>query len=206
MNCDCYTELWSKYCENDLDPETREKLEEHLSSCRVCAEGMSAFRRTLEALKDLPRLEVSPSFDAKLARAIAEERLAESDAWYRKVARAGLRFAPAAAAVAAVFVVSLLLAIRLVPVGDDAREPWQGLTAERTSAPERLPVVLSGRTQVRVEPWSVAGEWPRSLADSTMSNYRMRFVLDRVILEGEDAARASVPEGEQEVRAQYVTF
>lgn len=208
MKCDCYVELWSKYCENEIDQRSKEELEEHLRSCRICAEGLAAFRKTMEALRDLPRLDVSPAFDARLARALAEERLADQEPWYSKLGRLGIKFAPAAASIAAVLVVSLVLALYLVPGDREAPEvsPWQGVTAAGPAVPEQMPVSLAGRAQVRVEPWSVAGQWPQSLADSTMSNYRMRFVLDKVVLEGEEAARASVPEDEQNVRARYVTF
>jgi anti-sigma factor RsiW len=218
MNCDCYCELWSKYCEGELDERSREELEEHLASCRICAEGMAAFRSTLEFLKDLPPLEVSPAFDARLARALAEERLRERDHWYGRLGRLGVRIAPAAASIAAVLVVSLVLAVHFAPPGGNSPEggPWEGLTAagpagsgpvasEPVTA-DRVAVSLPGRGQVRVEPWSLAGQWPQSLADSTASGYRMRFVLDKIILEGEEAARASVPDEEQDVQPKYVTF
>jgi anti-sigma factor RsiW len=217
MNCDCYCELWSRYCEGELDERSREELEEHLASCRVCAEGMAAFKSTLELMKDLPPLEVSPAFDARLARALAEERMREGDHWYARLGRFGLRVAPAAASIAAVLVVSLVLAVHLAPPdGTRATGSWEGLTASdrpvsgpATSEPveaDRVAVSLPGRGQVRVEPWSLAGRWPQSLADSTSSGYRMRFVLDKIILEGEEAARASVPDEAQDVQTKYVTF
>lgn len=217
MNCDCYCELWSKYCEGELDERSREELEEHLSSCRVCAEGMAAFRSTLEYLKDLPPLEVSPSFDARLARALAEERIRESEHWYGRLGRFAVRIAPAAASVAAVLVVSFFLAVHFAPEDRAVPRmgPWEGLTASGPAASgpieepvgtDGVAVALPGRGQVRVEPWSLAGQWPQSLADSTVSGYRMRFVLDKIILEGEEAARASVPDEKQDVQTKYVTF
>lgn len=216
MNCDCYRELWSKYCEAEIDAQSKEELEEHLRSCRICAEGLAAFRRTLESLRDLPRLEVSPSFDARLARAIAEEMLSEQEPWYSRLGALSLRFAPAAASIAAVFVVSLVLALYFAPgeVPAPVADYWQdaglsqpaGPAATGPSVTDQMQVSLPGRGQVRVEPWSVAGQWPQSLADSTLKNYTMRFVLDKIILEGEEAARASVPEEEAEVRTKYVTF
>ena len=218
MNCDCYCELWSKYCEEEIDQKSREELEEHLRSCRVCAEGLAAFRKTLECLKDVPRIEVSPSFDARLARALAEERVAEQEPWYSRLGRLGVRYAPAAASLAAVLVVSFVLALHFTP--EQGTMPGagleRGLTASGQEASEpvaagpaisdQIPVSLPGRGQVRVEPWSVAGQWSQSLADSTVGNYTMRFVLDKVILEGEEAARASVPEEDRDVRTEYVTF
>ena len=79
--------------------------------------------------------------------------------------------------------------------------------AQPAMAASTMPVSSSaGLAQVRVEPWSVAGQWPQSLADSSMSNYTPRFVLDKIILEGEEAARASVTDEEKDVRKEYVTF
>ncbi len=218
MKCDCYRELWSDYCEGEIDQESKEQLEAHIRSCRICAEGLSAFRRTLETMKGLPRLEVSASFDARLARALAEERVSEQEPWYSKIGRIGMRYAPAAASIAAVLIVSFVLALQFSP--EEAAPPrnvaWQGLSASEPSISEPVgagpiganqqQVSLPGKGLVRVEPWSVAGQWPQSLADSTMKNYRMRFVLDKVILEGEEAARASVPAEERDARTEYVTF
>lgn len=211
MNCDCYSELWSKYCEGELDQREKDDFEEHLSSCRVCAEGMSAFRRTLEELHGLPRLEVSPAFDARLARALAEERLSEREPWYSKLGRLGVKFAPAAASIAAVLVVSLILATQFAPGGGDGQvaEIRTGGTTTGPVIANPMPVSSSAgpaQVQVRVEPWSVAGQWPQSLADSSMSNYKPRFVLDKIILEGEEAARASVPEEQKAAKKEYVTF
>jgi anti-sigma factor RsiW len=209
MNCDCYSELWSKYCEGEIDQRSKENFEEHLRSCRICAEGLAAFKRTLEELRELPRLDVSPVFDARLARALAEERLSEHNPWYSKLGRLGVRVAPAAASIAAVLIVSIVLALQFAPGGGDGQvaEIQSGRTAAGPVVANPMPVSSSaGLAQVRVEPWSIAGQWPQSLADSSMSNYKPRFVLDKIILEGEEAARASVPEEEKDVQKEYVTF
>jgi hypothetical protein len=192
-----------------LDQRNKEDFEEHLSSCRICTEGLAAFRRTLEELRGLPPLEVSPAFDARLARALAEERLAEPEPWYSRIGRLGVRFVPAAASVAAVLVVALILATQFAPGGGEVQvaEMRTGGTAAGPMVANPMPVSSSaGMAQVRVEPWSVAGQWPESLADSSMSNYRARFVLDKIILEGEEAARASVPEEKKDESKKYVTF
>lgn len=219
MNCDCYSEIWSKYCEGEIDQQAKDDFEDHLRSCRVCAEGLAAFRRTLEELRELPRLEVSAAFDARLARALAEERLSGQEPWYSRLGRSGVKFAPAVASVAAVLVISIILATQFAPGAGKWRaadrqvadmpiaEVRTGVTTSGPAMAGPMPVSSTeGLAQVRVEPWSVAGQWPQSLADSSVSNYRARFVLDKIILEGEEAARASVAEGEKETREEYVTF
>ena len=208
MNCEKATELWSAYCEKEIGEESRRELEEHLAGCRVCAEGLAAFQKTLQSLKDLPRLAPSPSFDARLARALAEERLKEREPLFGRFGRLCLRFAPAAASIAAVFLVSLYLAVHVAPVRDVELQSGAtpDLTASGSLSSDQYTTSMPGRAPVRVEPWSVAGQWPQAPADSAMGNYRVRFVLDKVILEGEEAARTSVPQDSEGVQMKYVTF
>jgi hypothetical protein len=216
MNCERATELWSSYCENEIDAGDRLKLEEHLTRCRVCAEGLAAFQKTMRALKDLPPMEPSPSFDARLARALAEENLREGEPWHARLGIWCARLAPAAGAVAAVFAISFYLALQVAPVreGEQASPMRSEVAASaplssEASGPlssDEYAASLAGRASVRVEPWSVAGQWPEAPADSAMSGYRVRFVLDKVILEGEEAARSSVPQESEGVHMKYVTF
>ena len=215
MNCEKATELWSSYCENEIAAGDKLELEEHLTGCRVCAEGLAAFKKTMRALKDLPPMEPSPAFDARLARALAEENLREGEPWHAKLGVWSARLAPAAAAVAAVFAISFYLALQVAPVreGDRAIQMRPEVTASAPLSSESAPLSsdeyaasLAGRASVRVEPWSVAGQWPEAPADSAMSGYRVRFVLDKVILEGEEAARSSVPQDSEGVQMKYVTF
>jgi hypothetical protein len=212
MNCEKATELWSLYCEKEIDPERKEELEEHLTTCRVCAEGLAAFQKTMQALKDLPALTPSPSFDARLARALAEESLKEREPWLGKFWHWSGRLAPAAASIAAVFAISFYLALQIAPNRESAP---QGPSTPALTASEQLSRPLSSddymaastaSAPVRVEPWSIAGEWPQSPADSVMSGYTVRFVLDKIILEGEEAARSSVPQETDGVQVKYVTF
>jgi hypothetical protein len=208
MNCEKATELWSSYCEKEIDAEAKQELEDHLTSCRVCAEGLAAFQKTLQSLKDLPPLEPSPSFDARLARALAEESLKEDKPWYGKFGSLALRFAPAAASVAAVFAISFYLALQVAPVRDAGQEvrTTPEVMASVPLSSEEYTASLDGRASVRVEPWSVPGQWSQAPADSASSGYRVRFVLDKVILEGEEAARSSVPQEGEGVQMKYVTF
>jgi len=208
MNCERATELWSSYCENEIDAGDRLELEGHLTGCRVCAEGLAAFQKTMQALKDLPPMEPSPSFDARLARALAEENLRESEPWHAKLGVWCARLAPAAGAVAAVFAISFYLALQVAPVreGEQASPMRSEIAASAPLSSDEYAASLAGRASVRVEPWSVAGQWSEAPVDSAMSGYRVRFVLDKVILEGEEAARSSVPQDSEGVHMKYVTF
>jgi predicted anti-sigma-YlaC factor YlaD len=70
MNCGQARNLFSAYWDDEITQGEREWLESHFSSCPSCRREYDALARTLEALSDLPRVEVSNGFaDRVLAAA-----------------------------------------------------------------------------------------------------------------------------------------
>jgi len=70
MNCRQARNLFSAYWDDEITQGEREWLESHFSSCPSCRREYDALARTLEALSDLPRVEVSNGFaDRVLAAA-----------------------------------------------------------------------------------------------------------------------------------------
>jgi hypothetical protein len=73
MTCERFEELLSAYLEGELSGEERLEMDGHLDLCPACAELLSVFRETQEALAGFPELEPGPALMAKLY-AIPEKR------------------------------------------------------------------------------------------------------------------------------------
>lgn len=73
-------ELFSAYAENELAPESRMPLEEHLAQCPSCKQEWDFFQRTLGALSALPAVPVPDTFvfdlQKKAKRKMRRERFA----------------------------------------------------------------------------------------------------------------------------------
>lgn len=61
MNCQEIRSLLSKYLEDDLDPDVKNLVEQHLGSCSGCAKELDALRRVISSLGKLEKVE--PPFD-----------------------------------------------------------------------------------------------------------------------------------------------
>ena len=66
MTCERFEELLSAYLEGDISPEEKREMDAHLASCPACAELLTVFRETQEALKGFPEAEPSPALIARL--------------------------------------------------------------------------------------------------------------------------------------------
>jgi predicted anti-sigma-YlaC factor YlaD len=73
MNCGQAKNLFGAYWDDELTQAEREWLESHFASCPACRGQYEELARTLEAVGDLPRVEVSPGF-AERALAAARRR------------------------------------------------------------------------------------------------------------------------------------
>ena len=78
MNCRQAKNLFSAYWDDEITQGEREWLESHFSSCAVCRREYEQLARTLEAVSDLPRVEVSSGF-AERALAAAKRRSPAAD-------------------------------------------------------------------------------------------------------------------------------
>jgi predicted anti-sigma-YlaC factor YlaD len=61
MKCEKIEELLSPYLENELSPEEKKLVQEHLESCKSCRILFSSLAEAKRSLSDFPQLEVSRS-------------------------------------------------------------------------------------------------------------------------------------------------
>ncbi|MGZ7065220.1 MAG: anti-sigma factor family protein [Candidatus Aminicenantales bacterium] len=66
MTCERFEELLSAYLEGDLSPEEKREMDAHLASCLACAELLTVFQETQEALRGFPEVEPGPTLMARL--------------------------------------------------------------------------------------------------------------------------------------------
>ena len=64
---------FSAYLENELDSNTKQQLEKHLSECEHCAYEWRVFQNTLSIVKNMPAIEPSADFDRQLRLRLAIE-------------------------------------------------------------------------------------------------------------------------------------
>ncbi len=66
MECKQIEKLLSPYLDNELDPTERQQVEEHLNQCPSCAQLYTALREAVEALSEMPELEISEDMRERL--------------------------------------------------------------------------------------------------------------------------------------------
>lgn len=70
MECDELVELLTEFLDGTLDPDTEQRVTEHLALCDGCTTYLAQFRATVDALGHLPAEEVAalpePTRDAVL--------------------------------------------------------------------------------------------------------------------------------------------
>ncbi len=66
MTYDIIEELLSPYLEDELSPEEKKRVEDHLESCSSCSELLSFMRETQASLSDFPEIELSESLLDKI--------------------------------------------------------------------------------------------------------------------------------------------
>jgi len=66
MRCEQIEEFLSPYLEDELNPEEKRTIEEHLKTCPNCSLLLSSLKETRESLVDLPQLEVSQTLLTRL--------------------------------------------------------------------------------------------------------------------------------------------
>lgn len=63
-------DLFSEYMEDDLGPELRDQVREHLDECEECREEYDAFRQTFETFRSLPVLDPPRDLDSRIKKRI----------------------------------------------------------------------------------------------------------------------------------------
>jgi len=73
MNCDEIRELLSLYIDNTLDQEQMIEIEKHLLVCDACKKEFDGIVLVLNAMKDLPEVELPSQFDSILRKELKSE-------------------------------------------------------------------------------------------------------------------------------------
>jgi len=102
MECKHIEKLLSPYLDNELDPAERLQVEKHLNQCPSCAQLYAALQETVDALSEMPELEISEDLRKRLYK--IEQK--KSKAGFKSRLEFLLRpaFQPIMAAIAAVMV------------------------------------------------------------------------------------------------------
>ena len=77
LNCEHVWREISSYIENDMDPELRARIEDHLAHCRHCAAVLDSTRNILYLIADERTFELPAGFSERLHSRIRRE-LAEN--------------------------------------------------------------------------------------------------------------------------------
>jgi hypothetical protein len=70
--CDKFKESFSEYIEEELNTDTRQVIESHLSICPGCRETVNRMQSVRGSLNQLPRFSTSPDFELKLTRRLRQ--------------------------------------------------------------------------------------------------------------------------------------
>jgi predicted anti-sigma-YlaC factor YlaD len=71
MNCEKVSNSLISYLDGHAGAEERNSVEEHLKSCAACRERAEEFRRLWDVMAEVPAVEPSFAFDARLRQRIA---------------------------------------------------------------------------------------------------------------------------------------
>jgi len=73
--CDQIKHVLSPYLDDELDPETRERVQTHLRECPACNEEINFQQVFWTSVKQLPEVEPPPAFNAFVMARLGEKRL-----------------------------------------------------------------------------------------------------------------------------------
>lgn len=137
IDCKKIQPLLSEYVDDALPSGGAWDIKLHLASCAVCARAAEELGATVSLLKEMPRQETSASFEAALARRLADQVLQPRraplsqrlrDWWTRPRVRSTIALA---GALAALVPVAVVLRSQMTPV------PGTGETARTTETVEQ---------------------------------------------------------------------
>lgn len=105
MNCEKMSNLMVSYLDGRASAEDRSSVEAHLNACAACRERAGEFRRLWSAMGEVPEIEPSFAFDARLRQRIAAQAQPRFWAWLMPSPRL-------AGAVAALVALSIFVSVR----------------------------------------------------------------------------------------------
>jgi len=87
MNCEKVLQEWVAYLDGRMDSAERRETEEHIASCAACRERAEQFRRVWTVMDEVPVIEPSFGFDARVRQRVAAEPARGWWAWFAPQAR-----------------------------------------------------------------------------------------------------------------------
>jgi len=87
MNCEKVSQELVAYLDGRMDSAQRREAEEHLRSCAACRERAEQFRRVWTLMEEVPVIEPSFGFEARVRQRVAAEPQRGWFAWFAPQAR-----------------------------------------------------------------------------------------------------------------------
>jgi len=146
-DCKKAKECFSGYFDGLLEEDSKRELERHLETCPECRKEWNSYRSLFTAVRNLPPVEASGGFEARLAARIRREE-APRRSWWQDFARIPLPVPIGAAALILVAVFSYThLADRAAPPAGESPAPVLAADTAGTrhnTLPSFLPDGISG--------------------------------------------------------------
>jgi anti-sigma factor RsiW len=120
MKCEKVPQVLIAYLDGKLSAAIRSEVQEHLANCAVCRARAEEFRGVWNAMDELPAIEPSFGFDARVRQRVAAEPRSGWFAWFVPQARLAL---------AAVLLIAFTVWIAKRPTSNSALGPTPGATA-----------------------------------------------------------------------------
>jgi anti-sigma factor RsiW len=151
VTCEEVRELLSSYIDGELDPKTRDALENHIKSCRECEAELAGLRQTVSILRSLDEVEVPETFRASLMEKVREAVPARAPGLasrFKNMFSTGPRRALVLAAAALVLVVAANSVLGTLQFGEPLRltksqSPSVTDTGARSAMPSVAPEIAT---------------------------------------------------------------
>ncbi|MBZ4687244.1 MAG: hypothetical protein PWQ96_813 [Clostridia bacterium] len=73
MDCKYFQEQLSWYIDGYIEEDEKQKLEQHLQQCALCAQELEEMKLALKSLRELPEVELPPGFRQEITKKLKEE-------------------------------------------------------------------------------------------------------------------------------------
>jgi hypothetical protein len=141
MNCLMAEEHFSAYLEDELDFRTIKQFEAHLTDCGSCSSEFALFRKSVNLLHQLPRIEPSSDFDRSMQSRVGNLDVDRTPAWHQLLDSLRTRPVWAFSGIATILLVGLLTAYFYQNGLDGYKPSSPGIVFETDSSPTYRPVV-----------------------------------------------------------------
>ena len=135
MNCLMAEEHFSAYLEDELDYRTIKEFEAHLTDCGSCSSEFALFRKSVNLLHQLPRIEPSSDFDRSMQSRVGNLDVDRIPAWHQLLDSLRTRPMWAFSGIATILLVGLLTAYFYQNGRDGYKPSSPGIVFETDSSP-----------------------------------------------------------------------